>query len=511
MLPEMIAACSRNFPSKTAFIQGRRSATWSEMDRRSTRFACVLRALGAERGDTVAILAQERIEVYEHWFASIKAGTVRVGINWRYSAREMLHIITDCRPKVLVVDSHCVASLPGIAARLDEIGCHIVGFGEEHGIALDYETLLAEAGDGLEPVAYSGTEPVLCTYTSGTTGSPKGVLLNERAVATAMKETMLAIGVSPDDVWYRPNQSSWVVLIGNSSGLANGMTMVIPDGQFQIQSFLSDIERLRVTVVLVVPTVLVRLLDEYATRHYDLSSLNRLVYGGGPITPQLIRRTLATFDCKLVQIYGMTEVTWVATLQHGDHIRGLQDKPALLTSAGRIAPHFEASVRDDDGNPVALGEIGTVWLRGPCLMNGYHKQPELTGRVLMDGGWFVTHDMGYLDEEGYLYLRDRKSFLIISGGANIYPTSVEEVIARHPGVKEVAVVGAPDPVWGEIVVAFLVAHDPAARIDLDDVAQFCRGQLSSMEVPKRVVVVNELPRNFTGKIDKLSLKRSLTS
>ncbi len=508
MLPEMIAACGRNFPHKTAFVQGARSATWQQMDERSSRVASMLRGLNVVRDDVVAILSQERIEVYEHWFGCLKAGAVRVGINWRYAAREMLHILRDCRPKVLLVDAHCVASLGDLAPTLEAIGCSVVGFGPAHGQRLDYDRLLSAADPGFESVRYGGDETVLITYTSGTTGVPKGVMIREAGVGTAILHTALSVGVMPDDIWYRPNQSSWVVLIGNSCGLANGMTVVIPDGVFEVRAFLRDVQRLRVTIALLVPTSLLKMLDEFRTGGYDLSSLRTLVYGGGPISPRLLRETYETLGCRLVQVYGLTEATWASYLRHDDHLAGFADRPELLGSAGRFAIHFEASIRDDDGNPVPLGEMGTLWLRGPCLMKGYLNLPELTASVLKPEGWLVTHDIGCIDSDGYLFLKDRKNFLIVTGGVNVYGSSVEAILADHPAVREIAVVGLPDETWGEAVTAVAVLADGAA---LDEAAlrDFCVGKLARMEVPKRLVVVDELPRTFTGKVDKVRIRKAL--
>lgn len=511
MLPEMITACGRNYPNKRAFVQGSRSATWSEMDERSSRLGNAFRALGIGRGNVVAILSQERLEVYEHWFATIKLGAIRVGINWRYSTREMIHILTDCRPTLLLVDSHCVSSIPPLQETLTNIGCAVIGFGADHGLPFDYETLLARASPTLEPVMYRGDEPVLYTYTSGTTGSPKGVIMSERAVANAILFTALSAGVRPDDIWYRPNQSSWVVLIGNSAGLANGMTMVIPDGVFQVTSFLRDIERLGVTVALLVPTSLRRMLEEHRSGNYSLSSLRCLIYGGGPIAPKLLRETLETLKCELVQTYGLTEATWATYLRHGDHMLGMRERPELLRSAGTFAPHFEASIRDDDGNVLEPGEVGTLWLKGPCVMSGYLNLPEATREVLKPGGWLVTHDIGCIDRDGYLYLKDRKSFLIVTGGVNVHASSVEAALAEHPAVREVAVVGLPDEEWGEIVTAVVVPaqHLPSEKAYAEALIAFCKGRLSKMETPKRVAVADELPRNFTGKLDKLRIRSEL--
>ncbi|MDP3139321.1 MAG: AMP-binding protein [Burkholderiaceae bacterium] len=511
MLPEMIAACGRNFPDKTAFIQGTRSATWRQMDQRSSRLAGALRALGVAREETVAILSQERIEVYEHWFACIKAGAVRVGINWRYSPREMMHILTDCRPRLLFVDAHCAASVEPLRQTLEEIGCVVVGFGQGHGFALDHETLITQAQEGFESVCYQGDEVVLCTYTSGTTGAPKGVILKESGVAAAIVHTVVSVGVGPEDVWFRPNQSSWVVLVGNSAGLANGMTMVIPDGVFDLMAFLRDIERVKVTVALLVPTSVRRMLDEIKTGRHDISTLRRFVYGGGPIAPALVRETLQTLDCELVQTYGLTEATWATYLSHGDHLRGLKDRPELLQSAGRFALHFEGSIRDDEGRPLPPGEIGTLWLRSPCIMKGYLHLPEATRAVLQPGGWLITHDIGYIDAEGYLFLKDRKNFLIITGGVNVYASAVEAVLSENVAVREVAVVGLPHEEWGEAVTAVVVRAEGVSESTLDAAALIasCQGRLSKMETPKRIVFVDELPRNFTGKVDKLRIRKEL--
>ena len=508
MLPEMIAACGRNLPRKAAFVQGRRTATWRQMDERSSRFASALGTLGIGTGQVVGILSQERIEVYEHWFGCLKAGAVRVGINWRYAAREMKHILLDCRPRLLLVDAHCATCLPDLATTLADIGCLVAGFGDGHGQPLDYETLLASARAEFEGVRYTGDETVLITYTSGTTGSPKGVMVSERAARTAMLYTAMFAGVAADDIWYRPNQSSWIVLIGNSCGLANGMTMVIPDGVFEVKSFLRDIERLRVTVALLVPTSLQRMLDEYRTGGYDLSSLHTLIYGGGPISPRLLRQAKQELGCKMVQVYGLTEATWVSYLRDDDHLAGFADRPELLESAGTIAMHFEASIRDDDGRPLPNGQIGTLWLRSPCVMNGYLNLPELTASVLKPGGWLVTHDMGCLDDAGYLFLKDRKNFLIVSGGMNVYGSAVEAVLAEHPAIREIAVIGLPDDHWGEVVTAVVVLT-PQGRLDHEGMRSFCDGKLARMEVPKRLVLVDELPRTFTGKIDKVRIRKLL--
>ena len=506
----MVRACGRNLPEKTAFIQGDRKATWAQMEQRAGKHAAMFNQLGLERGDVSAILSQERIEVYEHWFGCMLAGNVRVGINWRYSEREMIHLLNDCRPKLLLVDANCIEKLPALADTLKEIGCQLVGFGEGHGLDLDMETLFSGITERPEPVHYDGDEVVLYTYTSGTTGLPKCVMLTEVGVRMAILNTTLAFGISPDDIWYRPNQSSWVVLVGNSAGLASGVTMVIPDGVFSTEGFLSDIEKHKVTVALLVPTSLGRMLEEARGGAYDLSTIRLMIYGGGPVVPQLIRETMDTLQCDMLQTYGMTEATggWISFLTPEDHRIGQRDKPELLSSAGRVGLHFEVVIRDDDNNPLETGEIGTVWLRGDCVMKGYLHMPEETAETLHSDGWMSTNDVGYLDAEGYLFLKDRKKFLIITGGVNVYASAVEAVLAEHPAVKTVAVVGVPDRDWGEAIQAVVIGEDGAA-LDPEHMIEFCRTRLARMEVPKRIWFVDELAMTFTGKVNKPKIKEML--
>ncbi len=510
MLPEMIKACSRNLPHKAAFLQGKRSITWREIDARSSRLALVMKACGMGRGDVTAIISHERLEVYEHWFASIKTGGIRIGINWRYSATEMAHILKDCCPKVLLVDAACADKVPEIEAELKEIGCTVIGFGDGHGLSLDYETLLSDTSGDFDAVVYSGDETVLYTYTSGTTGVPKGVMISERAVATALTNTALSLGVEKDDIFYRPAQSSWVVLVGHSSGLANGFTTVIPDGVFDVSTFLSDIARLKVTRTVLVPTVLQRILDEYRAHEYDITSLRTMIYGASPITPRLLRETMETLNCEIAQLYGLTEASggYVSYLRYSDHLRGLTDRPELLSSAGQIGLHFEANIRDDNGNVLAPGEIGTLWLKGDSIMKGYLNMPDLTDAVLFPGGWLCTHDIGYIDDEGYLFLKDRKQSLIITGGVNVFATTVETVIAELAAVKEVAVLGVPDDEWGEIIVAAINLYD-GVELSKEEVNIHCSNKLSRMECPKRIHFVDEIPKTMNGKIFKGKLKEFL--
>jgi acyl-CoA synthetase (AMP-forming)/AMP-acid ligase II len=505
---DMVSRCARNYPNKPAYVCGDRKATWLDMDTRSDRFAKVLQDLGCGKGDTVSVLSQETIEVYEHLFACAKVGATRVGVNALYAWPEMHHVLKDSGTKVLLVDARCQALIDAHRVDIDALGIRLIGFNGSHRYPLDYETLIAQVqGEATWP-ALDDQDLLLVSYTSGTTGYPKGVMITQVGVSNVILHCLASFGFSPDDTWYMPAASAWAVVIMNLFGLGNGMTTVVPDGVFQIRAYLKDVERFKVTTSLIVPTMIQRVLVEIENDRYDLSSMRCLMYGSSPATPKLIRETREKLGVAMMQTYGQTETSggWLTVLTEEDHRLALSTEPGLLKSVGRVGLHYECSVRDDAGQPLPPNTRGEIWLRGESVMKGYLNLPEATAEALPGDGWLRTNDIGMVDERGYVYLLDRQKFMIITGAVNVFPTTVEAVLAEHPGVAEVAVVGVPHPEWGEAVVAVVVPRAGANGLTPEAVIGFCDGRLSRPETPKHVVFVTELLKTVNGKLRKNEIK-----
>jgi acyl-CoA synthetase (AMP-forming)/AMP-acid ligase II len=508
---QMIKRCAHNYPEKIAYFCGDRSITWKQIDQRSDRFAVALQKLGHKKGTAISILTLETIEVYEHYFACMKIGAIRVGINTQYAWPEIRHVLKDSATKILMVDVRCKRIVDEHRAEIEALGIALIGYGGEHDFPLDYETLLREAKGEPDWPELVPDDLLFYSYTSGTTGVPKGVMLTQQGGADCIIHSLISFGFGPDDVWYMPAASAWVVVIMNCFNLGNGMSVVIPDGSFQIASYLRDVQRFRVTVALLVPTMIHRAIAEHQSGNYDLSSLRLLMYGSSPATPKLIRDARAAFKVEMMQTYALTESTggWVTYLTEADHKRALEEETELLKSVGRVGIHFDCSIRDDDGKPLPPNSKGEIWLRGSTVMKGYLNMPEETAQVLRDG-WLRTNDIGRMDERGYVYLLDRQKFMIITGAVNVFPTTVEAILVEHPAVLEVAVVGVPHPEWGEAVVAVINRKPSHKDASVEDIIKFCHGKLSAPETPKHVVFVEELPRTANAKIKKAEIRKWLT-
>ena len=504
MLPrDLIQRCADSFPEKAAYHCGGDTRTWRQMHQRSGALAAALQALGLRQGDTVSIFGRESIEIYEHFFACMKSGAVRVGVNWRYAPPEVLHVLRDSATRVLFVQAACTGLLPP-RAEVEALGIRLIGYGGRHDLALDYETLLSAAASSnpvLPPL--SEDDVLLISYTSGTTGNPKGAMLTHGGAAASIIQSLINAGFSPDDVWYMPAPSAWVPVIMGVFGLGNGMSGVIPEGAFDAAQFLRDIGRFRVSFVNLVPTMLQRILQECRSGNYDLSSMRVLTYGSSPAAPGLIHAVHALFGCEVKQVYAMTENTgcWITCFQYSDYRHAVAQEPALLASAGRAGVLCEISIRDGEGNRVGAGVPGEVWIRSGTLMKGYRNLPAQTAEVLRDG-WLCTNDIGHLDHRGYLFLTDRKKFMIITGGVNVFPSAVESVAIDHPAIEEVAVIGAPHPEWGEAVIGVVRLKPGAKPPDVRELISFCRQRLSKAESPKHFLFRDELPRTSTGKLQK---------
>jgi acyl-CoA synthetase (AMP-forming)/AMP-acid ligase II len=491
---------ARCWPERPAYVSATARLSWGEVCERSRRLARVLQDLGVRPGDVVATMAEDTHQVVECWYAAALIGAVRTGINYRYAPREVAHILDDAAVKVLIVEGGpCEEAFRSIDASA--LACAI-GFGD-HGFDLDYERLLRDAPPEPEIPGVAAGSCAAISYTTGSTGLPKGVRWSHGAVAAAQVNTWLQAGMRHDDVFLHCLPAAGVPILLATWNVVNGATVVL-ERRFSPADALDLLERERVSSVLWVPTMMNDVLSaaDFAAR--DLSRLRLVMYGSMPATPALIRRAIDGFGCRLQQWYGCTEATagWTNILHHEDHLRALDEEAELLTSCGRSTLHCEVAVLDEAGTPLPDGEVGEICVRGETLMLGYHNLPEESAAALRDG-WLRTGDLGRRDERGYFYLVDRKKFMIVTGGYNVYPVVVENALAEHPAVAEVAVVGVPDDRWGEAVCAVVV---PAAPVTAEELTAFCRTRLAAFEVPKRIDFEDALPRGATGKVLKRRLR-----
>jgi acyl-CoA synthetase (AMP-forming)/AMP-acid ligase II len=499
---DLIARSARAYPDAVAFVDGERRTTWRELHRRSDRLAAALQGLGVGKGDAVALLAHDRIELMEHWWACLKIGALRTGVNYRYAPREIAHIVRDCDARTIVVQDSLRELLD---AELADEGRTLIGLGADHGLALDYEQLIADGGEVVAP-ALSDDDAAAISYTSGTTGLPKGALFTQRGVREALTWMHVNVGLRHEDVWVNALPCAGAAMIFSAANAANGMTCVMPDGPFRPDRFLELVAEHRVTSAILVPTMLSQLLVELDRGDYDTSSLRLLCYGSMPASPALIRAVQERFGCEVQQWYSATELTAAPAviLRDAAHRHAIAHEPELLTSCGAATPLIDLEVRTAEGDPVPVGEVGEVWVRGDVVFGGYLNRPEETADVLV-GEWLRPGDLGRMDERGNLYLVDRKKFMIISGGYNVFPVVVENVLAEHPAVREVAVVGAPHPTWGEAVVAVVSLREGADAAPAELIA-FCEGKVGKWEVPKHVEIHDELPKGATAKIQKHEIR-----
>jgi acyl-CoA synthetase (AMP-forming)/AMP-acid ligase II len=504
LLSEMIRSCARSYGEKPAYIDGNRTRTWGEIDARSDRIAAVLQAHGIKRNDVAVVLSQDRLEVIEHWFACLKIGAIRVGANYRYSPAEVAHVIKDSGAKCVLVESACMHLLSDSENFFKQNNTLVIGFGGAHRRVVDFEEAIANSKP-LASVLLDPCAPVAIAYTAGSTGMPKGVVWTNLGMREGMKWLVLNAGLTPEDRWFNPLPVAAGPLLFSTMNMVNGMTTVLPDGRFEPKKFANTLSELKITATQLVPTMLQDVIVELTARPKDTSSLRLLCYGSMPATPALIRAAKDIFKCQIQQWYGSTEMTGIVSiLRDADHMLGLEKNSELLMSCGRPMPHAEIQIRSDDGAVLAPGEIGNVWVKSETLFAGYHARPEETQASLVEG-WFRPGDIGKISKDGYLFLLDRKHFMIISGGYNVYPSVIEATLAEIAGVLEVAVVGAPHPRWGEAVAA-TIAIKQGATVTEAQVHEFARLRLAKWEQPKHVEFVPSLPRGATGKIDRRSIR-----
>ncbi|MCW2581472.1 MAG: hypothetical protein JWQ53_262 [Klenkia sp.] len=479
-------------PDAPAVTLGDTTRTFGDLDARSSRVARALQAVGVAAGDRVGVLDKNAPTFYEVVFGAAKIGAVTVGLNFRLAAPEVAAIVADAAPRVVVVD-------PEFAHLLPADGPTVVQLGEE------YEAWLSD--DASDP----GHEPepddvVLQLYSSGTTGNPKGAMLTSANLMWTPRMGREFYGMGPDTVNLVPSPLFHIGGTGYSlTALGQGgHTVLVRD--MDPAAVLGLIERHRVTHTFLVPAVVQMLAESPALAGTDTSSLQRIAYGAAPMGETQLLKAIALFGCDFMGVYGMTETAGtVVCLAPEDHDPG-GPRAHLLRSVGKPLPWLDVRVVDPaTGEDAPVGGVGEIWVRSGQNTVGYWGQPGLTAETLVEGGWLRTGDAAYFDGEGYLYMHDRIKDMVVSGGENVYPAEVENVLYAHPDVLEAAVIGVPSDRWGETVKAVVVRR-PGSGVTQPDLIAFVRDRLAHYKCPTSIDFADELPRNASGKVLKKVLR-----
>ena len=508
-LGTIISRAASHFTDRCAFTCAGESRTFTEIDQNSNRFANGLLALGMKKGDRVAIICDNSVQYLEAEFGIYKSGMVRMAINPMLSPSEMAHMVKDSGSSLILVSPSLLHVLTPLTSQLPKVKNYISISETPEGM-IDYQEFIKHQDPGPPRIQVNEDDLCMLFYTGGTTGIPKGAMQTHGIIINVLMNLQSEyLHLSQKDI----------VLVAGSLAHANGFRAALcflEGSRFILaERFVPDeiaerIEKEKVTVISTVPTTLIRLCD-YLHQHrkkHNLESLRLVTYGAAPMPTNRLKEAFEIFGNKLAQSYGQAEGLMAIThLAEEDHVfDGSEKQIRRLASAGR--PYMTVEVRtvneqDEDTQP---GEVGEVIVKGRITMKGYWNNPQVTAETLKDG-WLYTGDLGTFDEEGYLYLVDRKKDMIISGGFNIYAREVEDVLQTHPAIAGAAVIGVPDEEWGEAVKAVVVLKSGMSSTSAE-ITQFCKERLASFKKPKTVDFVSHLPETSVGKTDKKKLRAS---
>lgn len=473
------------FPDRVALADAYRSVTWSQFHERVHRLARGLAALGVRHGDRVAVLSTDRIEVLETYFAAARIGALFVPLNHSLAAPEVAGIVERVRPRVVVGESGVLRRFPGLPAgrriALDEPAFAQLGAGD--------------GGPALPEVA--DTDPVAVLHTSATTGRAKGVTVDQRSFRSIALGWLAVARPQEDAVLVNCCPLYHGSMVVTLTYLAAGATAVLLPG-FTPQRALAAVEAHRATHVWLVPQMLRFMLQARSSRSTDLSTLREVLYGAAPMPPEVYAEAAGRLGCGFRQVYGMTEVGGpFVTLGPDEHPAPGAVGEAI--PAGRVVPGMSVRAVDGDGRESAPGAVGEIVVRGPGVMQGYWKDPAETAAITTPDGWTRTGDLGRIDPDGRVHLVDRSKDVILRAGQNIYPSEVERVLRLHPAVLDAAVVGVPDPDYGQVPKAYVVTGgDP----DQTALQQHLAAHLAPYKRPRHIEYIEQVPRNPAGKIVK---------
>ncbi|MGD9579330.1 MAG: long-chain fatty acid--CoA ligase [Syntrophorhabdus sp.] len=493
-------------PEKIALISEDVSYSYLELNRRVNRLCNFFLDMGMVKGDRVAVLLRNCRQYIELFLALSKAGGILVPLNWRLALPETEFIVRDSSPRFIIFDEEFAGNAAMLRERLSvfkEVFCtsgESKRVGEVPDWAIEYESSIMAYPDSKPNIPWqTGAEdPHIIMYTSGTTGLPKGAILSHQKTFFNVLNAGIYFDLTSKDIAMiaRPLFHSGGLIVEFAPILYKGGTAIIKK-RFSPQQILEVVEKERVTVLELPATVYNIMLHECDISKYDLTSI-KCFFTGGERIPVALLKAYAEKGIIISQIYGLTEVSTIFWLPASRAIE-------KMGSVGQPAFHGEVRVVDGKGKPVKAGEIGEIAVKGPIVMNGYWKRPDLT-RQVMKGGWLHTGDLARFDEDGFAYIVDRKKDMFISGGENVYPAEVEKALLGHPAILDVAVVGVSDEKWGEVGKAFIVLRS-GCSLQAEDVQTFLGDHLGRYKIPKYVEFIEKLPKTASGKIKKHILKQ----
>jgi long-chain acyl-CoA synthetase len=508
VIGDMLLRNANKFPEKIAIVSKDFSISYQALNERVNRLANALLNKGLKKRDRIGVLVHSCYQFIEIYFAAAKTGGVFCPYNNHLKGREIFDIINYSSPRFLFLDEDYGEMIESIKPHVETVKHYICLQKPRRPFMKDYEGLLSK-GDRKEPkVNIRESDIMSIFFTAGTTGRPKGAMRTHRHVLSNAITGVIELKVSYNDkaiISFPMYHISCEDNIGRHFFMPNTL-FIKREGQFDPREVLELISMEKITMCQLVPTMINTLLQYPEIDRYDLSSLRLIMYAAAPMPVELLKRALRTFKCGFAQFYGQTESGPLTTiLQPEDHVlEGSERQLQKLGSAGRPVISYEIRVVDAEGKDVSVGEVGEIIVKSEAMMKGYWRLPRESAKKLK-GRWLHTGDLGRFDEDGYLYIVDRKDDMIISGGVNIYPREVEEVLYQHSSVLEASVIGVPDDYWGEALKAIIILEE-GAHTSEEEIIQFCKERIAGYKKPKSVEFWSELPKNPQGKILKRAIR-----
>ena len=506
---EMLTRNANKFPTKNAVVSEEASLDFKELNDRVNRLANALIKKGLKRGDRIGVLIHNCHQFIEIYFAVAKTGGIFCPYNNHLKQWELKDIIEYSTPKFLFVDKDFSGMINALKPELNSVETYICLQKVDGAYWNDYEAMIEQSDAGEPGIKILEDDIQSIIFTAGTTGRPKGAMRTHRHLMSDATASAIDLRVGYDEKVLITFPMYHVACEDNivRHSLLSNTIYTKKEGGFNPPEVLEYIAKEKISRIQLVPTMIHSLIQVPDVSKYDLSSLKLILYAGSSMPVELLKKALAIFPCGFAQLYGQTESgPFTTVLKPEDHIQdGTEKSVARLASSGKPALNYEVRIVDDYDNDVPIGEVGELIVRSEAMMIGYWQMPEETEKKLKNG-WLHTGDLAKFDEDGYVYIVERKGDMIISGGVNVYPREIEEVLYRHPAVSEASVIGLPDEHWGEIVKAVIVLKADAQATE-DEIKDFCGKNLAGFKKPKSVDFWKELPKSPQGKILKKDIRK----